>query len=508
MKFGIKSGFYALAGALLVFISGCTTLGPDYVAPEVDTELQWLQSQDPVLSSQEPANPEWWSSAFKDPVLNELIDISLNDNLSLRSAGLRVLQARENLRIAVGQRYPTQTLDGAIGRDGLAENGLAPGQDQYFNSDELGFNLQWEADVWGRFRRLAQSASADLDASVASYDGILLSLLSQVSNTYLTLRSVEERITFLEENVRLEQESLDIAIAKFEGGLVTELDPDQARSLLYNSKAELSALQITRGQLRNTLALLLGRKPGEVNEILGGSGKVPLGEADVALGMPQDLIRRRPDIRQAERQLASQSALIGFAIADLYPSFSLGGSVRFASNDADDNDLDDIFNSDSRSWDFNGGFNWNIWNYGRVKGNIRLQDAVFQQLAIDYENTVLNAQTEIENAIIGYLISREQLDWYQQAADAAQNSVNVAQIQYNEGLTDFNTLVTVLEALQEQQDLLAATKGTVATNLVEVYRALGGGWEIRSSRRAEDLIPEATKEEMRQRIKYWDGELE
>ena len=182
--------------------------------------------------------------------------------------------------------------------------------------------------------------------------------------------------------------------------------------------------------------------------------------------------------------------------------------MQFASKDADDKDLDGIFKSGSRSWNLNGGFNWNIWNYGRIKGNIRLQDALFQQLAVDYENTVLKAQTEIENAIIAYLISREQQDWYQKAADAAQGSVDIAQIKYREGLVDFNTVVTNLQALQSQQDLLASTKGVVATNLVNVYLALGGGWEIRAGQTADELIPQATKDTMLERTKYWDGVLE
>jgi NodT family efflux transporter outer membrane factor (OMF) lipoprotein len=497
-----------VASFAVVLLAGCTTLGPDYVAPEVDAELAWLQEQDPTLSVQEPTDTKWWESSFQDPTLNELIDTALDDNLTLRSAGLRVLQAQENLRIAAGQTFPTQTLNGGIARDGLADNALEPGEDQYFNSDLLGYGVQWEADVWGRFRRLVESASAQLDASVAGYDGVLLTLLAQVSNTYLAIRTAEERITYIELNIQAQQDALQIAEDRFTGGLVTELDPEQARSLLYNTQAQLGAVQISSAQLRNTLALLLGRKPGEVSSLLGEPGTVPSTSAELVLGMPQDLIRRRPDIRQSERLLASQSAQVGFAITDLYPTFSLGGSVQFASNDADDNDLDDIFNSGSRSWNLNGGFNWNIWNYGRIKGNVRLQDALFQQLAIDYENTVLNAQAEIENAIIAYLISREQQDWYQKAADAAQGSVDIAQIQYREGLVDFNTVVSNLSALQSQQDLLASTKGSVATNLVNVYLALGGGWQIRAGQTADELIPQATKDEMLERTKYWDGVLE
>jgi NodT family efflux transporter outer membrane factor (OMF) lipoprotein len=355
---------------------------------------------------------------------------------------------------------------------------------------------------------LVESASAQLDASVAGYDGVLLSLLAQVSNTYLAIRTTDERIIFLEENIRAQQEALQIAEDRFDGGLVTSLDPTQAKTLLYNTQAQMSVLRTSAAQLRNSLALLLGRQPGQISELLGGQASVPQTAAEVALGMPQDLIRRRPDIRQAERLLAAQSAQVGFAITDLYPTFSLGGSVQFASNDAGDNDLFDVFNAISGSWILSGGLSWNIWNYGRIKGNIRLQDARFQQLAIDYENTVLNAQAEAENAIVAYLESRLQQDLYKQAADAALLSVELAEVQYQEGLVDFDTVVNNLQALRAQQDLLASTHGAVATSLVNVYLALGGGWEIRAGQTADELIPAGTKREMRERIKYWDGVLE
>ena len=497
-----------LVATMLLALSACTTLGPDYIEPEVEVELDWLESQDEVLSSDKPSDTQWWQSAFDDPTLDQLVTIALSENLTLRSAGLRVLQAQENLRIASGSQFPTQTLSGGIGREGLAKNQTAAGVERNFNSDELGFGLQWEADVWGRFRRQVESASAELDASVAGYDGVLLSLLAQVSETYLNIRTLEERERYLRANIEVQQQSLTIAEDRFEGGLVTELDPDQARSLLYNTKASLGSIQISLVQLRNNLSLLLGQPPGKVITILGKPSTVPDTPAQIALGMPQDLIRRRPDIRQAERQMAAQSAEVGFAITDLYPTFTLGGAIGFGSTDANGNDLSDIFTSDARSWDFGVGFNWNVFNYGRIKGNIRLQDALFQQLVIDYQNTVLNAQAEIENAIIAYLVSQEQLGWYIKSETAARNSVDIAQTQYDDGLVDFNTVVTNLETLQNQQDLLASTRGQVAVNLVGVYKALGGGWEIRAGKTADQLIPEQTKDIMRERIKYWDGVLE
>ncbi|MBQ0712602.1 MAG: TolC family protein, partial [Porticoccus sp.] len=281
-----------------------------------------------------------------------------------------------------------------------------------------------------------------------------------------------------------------------------------ARSLLYNTQASLGDIQISLAQLRNTLSLLLGQSPGDVIAVLSSSSQVPETPAQIALGMPQDLIRRRPDIRQAERRLAAQSALVGFAITDLYPTFTLGGSIGFGSTDTDGNDLSDILNSDTRSWNLGAGFNWNVFNYGRIKGNIRLQDALFQQLMIDYQNTVLNAQAEIESAIIAYLVSQKQLGWYIKSEQAARNAVDIANTQYDDGLVDFNTVVTNLLTLRTQQDLLASSRGQVAVNLVGVFKALGGGWEIHAGRTADQLIPDETKDIMRKRTKYWDGVLE
>jgi outer membrane protein TolC len=219
--------------------------------------------------------------------------------------------------------------------------------------------------------------------------------------------------------------------------------------------------------------------------------------------MPQDIIRRRPDIRVAERQLAAQSAQIGFAITELYPSFLIGGAVGTSAEEPGD-----LFENNSQTWNLSGGFNWNIFNYGRLRSNVRLQDALFQQLLTDYRNIVLQAQGDVENAIVAYLKSHEQLAAYKTAAEASQRAVDVSTVQYQSGLIQFNTVITTLNAHAQQQDLLAATQGSVKTNLVQVYLSLGGGWEIRGSRNPAELLPAATKDEMIERIDYWEGVLQ
>jgi outer membrane protein TolC len=254
--------------------------------------------------------------------------------------------------------------------------------------------------------------------------------------------------------------------------------------------------------------VLLGRPPGDLGPVLGEKRPLPRVAPEVAVGMPQDLIRRRPDIRVAERQLAAQSAQIGFAITELYPHFGLSGSIGTTANTRLNEDYDDLFSDDTFRWNITGGFRWDVLNYGRLRSNVRLQDAFFQQLLEDYRQTVLSAQADVENSIVAYLRSQEQLIATRSAAEAAERAAEISQIQYQDGLTNFNTVITTLVSLANQQDLLAATEGTVATNLVDVYRAVGGGWEVRPSADPLDLIPEETREELQERTNYWDATFE
>jgi len=455
----------------------------------------WIEIEDSRVTSEPATDPKWWQSAFQDPELDKLVEAALQQNLTLRSAGLRVLQSQQQLAIAVGNQYPQQ-------QQATGSASRQKDSDIIFNNYNLGLNLGWEIDFWGRFSRQVESASADLDASVANYDGALVSMVSQAANNYILIRTYQERIEVARINIKLQAESLRIAQAKFDAGAVSELDVDQAESLLNNTKATLSSLEVSLQQFKNALAVLLGNPPQEFNGLLTKKASIPAAQADVALGMPQDLIRRRPDVRVAERQLAAQSAQIGFAVTELYPHLTIGGGIGTSAMESGD-----LFESNSETWNLFGMFEWNIFNYGRLQSNVRLQDARFQQLLIDYRNTVLQAQGETENAIVAYLKSHEQFQSYSLAAAASQRAVDVATIQYQEGAIDFNTLISTLNANQQQQDLMTATQGSVATSLVQVYKALGGGWEIRDNRDPVDLLPATMKDEMRERTRAWDGVL-
>ncbi len=490
----------AIVSAAALASAGCMMVGPDYQAPEPPLESRWLEYEDPGLDSESPLAAEWWKATLRDPNLDRLVEIALEDNLTLRSAGLRVLQAQQQLAIAVGNQYPQQQdLSGSAG----VERANRRTDDVY----DFGFNISWEADVWGRFRRQIETASALLDASLASYDGVMVSLIAQVAQTYISILTTQRRIDVARYNVTLQEESVRITQAKFDAGATSALDVEQAQTLLHNTRAAVFTQEISLQQLKNSLAVLLGQAPRDLKDLLGEPRPVPAVDPELAVGMPQDLIRRRPDIRVAERRLAAQSAQIGFAITDLYPQFSISGSIGTSVTTLGDEDAGDLFTDDTFRYNLNGGFVWNIFNYGRLRSNVRLQDASFQQLLEDYRQTVLRVQAEVENAIVAFLESTRQLSEFQAAADAAERAVAISTLQYEDGLVNFNTVINTLQSLAAQQDQLATAQGSVASNLVEVYRALGGGWEIRPSADPVDLLPEETREEMEERTDYWDRQF-
>ena len=489
------AGMFLLAFFLVFFLSGCA-LGPDYSAPKIDTPTEWTDVDSAYFDLAPTVDPLWWKKAFQDPELDQLIAEALSQNLTLRSAGLRVLQAQQLLAIAIGYQYPQQQeVSGSASRQ--EQN------DRTFNNYSLGFNIGWELDIWGRFSRQVASSSADLDASVAGYDGVVVSLLGQVAQTYILIRTYQEQLDVIRENIRLQEESLRIARAKADVGAVSELDVNQGESLLYSTRASLAKLEIPLQQAKNALAVLLGKPPQAINHLLVDKGNIPAVREKIALGMPQDLIRRRPDLRAAESLLASQCYQIGVSITELYPHLTIGGSIGTSAGSTNE-----LFRAGSETWSIAGAFSWNIFNYGRLTSNVRLQDALFQQLLVDYYESVLQAQSEVENSIVAHSKYQEQLVAYDLAEKAAQSAVDISTAQYQEGLIPYDTVINTLIAHLNQQNQLTTVRGDVSTSLVQVFKSLGGGWEIREDRDPVDLLPVEMKEEMRTRTRQWEGVLQ
>jgi NodT family efflux transporter outer membrane factor (OMF) lipoprotein len=489
------------AAAVTLSLAGCMMVGPDYVRPSAPAPGQWMESGEATISHEHADYSAWWT-VFGDPTLTTLVETAYRQNPSLQAAGARVLEAEANRGIAIGTLYPQlQEAAGDYSYATLSKNRanqVAPGFDSTFSDWSVGLDAAWELDFWGRFRRGIESADAQLLASVAAYDDALVSLVAEVALNYITLRTLEERLAVAQANVEIQQRSYDIVSEKYKGGAVTKLDAEQAASLLEDTRSLIPGFEANIRQTQNNLCLLLGVPPQDLHDILGGPRPIPTAPPQVAVGIPADLLRRRPDIRRAERVLAAQSALIGVAKSDLFPRFSLAGTIGVASKD-----FADLFNGDSVEAFGGPGFRWAILNYGRLTNNVRVQDAEYQALISDYENTVLNAETEVESAIAGFLGARRQVDFLARSVEAARNAVTLADLQYREGATDYTRVINTQQFLLTAQDKWVSTKGAVALDLTTLFRALGGGWELRAGK---DFVPPETAKQMRERT-YWGGRL-
>jgi NodT family efflux transporter outer membrane factor (OMF) lipoprotein len=488
-------------------LSGCATVGPDFVPPKAPEAKEWIEKEDPKIKS-EPADFSKWWTVFDDPVLSTLIQTAYEQNLGLRIAGIRILGARAQLGVAVGRQYPQQQVGaGDISYNRLSEN--APNQsfaDKNFYNLGIGFDAAWELDFWGRFRRGVESANASLIATIATYDDILVTLAAEVARTYTLVRTFEQRIEIARENVKIQKRSLEIAQVRFEAGDVSELDVAQAKSLLHDTEALIPRFETGRRQGKNALSILLGKLPGEVDEILGGSKPIPTAPMEVAVGIPAELLRRRPDVRRAELQAAAQSARIGVAKSDLYPRFALVGSIGLATSDSggfqsNNASFSDLFDSDSITYLIGAGFQWPILNYGRIKNSVRVQDARFQTLVVNYKNTVLQAAQEAEDAIVAFLRTQEEAKYLSDSVVASKRAVDLSMVQYREGLVSYQRVLDTQRFLTLGQDNLTATVGNVAVSVIAIYKALGGGWQVRLGK---DFVPEETREEMRKRTDWGD----
>ena len=488
--------------AATIMLGGCTSLGPDFVKPEVAEEDTWLD-ENKEISSTTPQQDEWWT-LFNDPVLNTLIEKAYNQNLPLQVAGLRIYEARAQLGIATGLQYPqSQTAAGVATTNRLSENSpnFSPLFDSSFRNYQVGFDAAWELDFWGRYRRGIESADANLSATVADYDNALVSLTAEVARVYVNIRTLEERLAIAYDNIELQKKSLRIADVRFRNGATTELDVQQAKTNLAGTRAQVPVLTRQMRQAKNALSVLMGMPPAELSDILGEPGTIPVAPEQVAAGIPAELLRRRPDVRQAELQAASQSALIGVAETDLYPRFSLLGSIGFQTSDTGSSSASDLFNSDSLAYSVGPAFSWKILNYGRLRNNVRLQDARYQQTIVNYQNTVLTAYQEVEDAMVGFIQAREESGIRAEAAHSARRSTEISNVQYREGSVDFQRVIDSERALVLQQDLWAQARGDISLNLIAMYKALGGGWELR---KGYDFISDENRKAMEERTNWGD----
>jgi NodT family efflux transporter outer membrane factor (OMF) lipoprotein len=485
-------------------------VGPDFVKPEAPVQKEWLEARDPEIKTEASDYKEWWA-VFNDPVLNSLVEHAYQQNLPLQIAGIRILQARAQLGAVVGNLYP-QLQQGRGGADYTKISENAPNSlnsDDSFWQYNAGFDAAWEVDIWGKFRRAVESGMANLETTIANYDDVLVSLTAEVARTYVLFRTFEERLEIARQNVTIQERSLQIAEIRFKAGAVTELDVVQAKSLLRNTEAFIPRFEAGIRQAKNALAILMGALPGEIDYMLGGPKLIPKTPPEVVVDIPAELLRRRPDIQLAEYQIATQTPLIGVSRAELFPAFQLFGSIGLASSSSKNtisggqsgSSFSDLFDSDSLEFFGGPAVTWNLFNYGRIKNQVRTEDALLQQLIVNYEDTVLRAHQEVEDSLVGFLRKQQEAGFLLGSVKASQRSVDLSMLQYKEGLVDYQRVLDTQRFLTDQQDAWTATRGDVVLNLVAMYKALGGGWQIREG---QEFVSKDNVEEMEKRTDWGD----
>jgi NodT family efflux transporter outer membrane factor (OMF) lipoprotein len=472
----------------VVLLQSCA-VGPDYIEPAPSAPDRWHQNMVRGLSDGQ-ANLQTWWTIFNDPLLNDIIERARKRNLDLKEAFARIQEARARRGFAKGQFYPDINGGGfwQRARESGDFNNLNRSNRQTDNYAGVGMDGSWEIDAWGRIRRSVESADAGLQASVENYRDILVILLADVASNYTEVRTLQERIRFVKSNIGTQEGSLGITKARFKAQLTSQLDVRQAELNLARTESLLPRLQAELVQAINRIGVLLGEYPSALYDELITPAPLPEASPQTLVGLPSDIIRQRPDIRRAERQLAEQNAKIGVATAELYPTFGLGGTIGLSATT-------NIFDSDNKVWSLGPFFRWNIFDGGRVRARINIEDARTQQAYASYERTILEALEDVENSMTGYTRELDRRDALRRSVVAAQKSVELVNIQYKTGLTDFQNVLDMERSQFEQQDFWALSRGLVIQNLISIYRSMGGGWQPQPEKLVQEISDQETRRE-------------
>lgn len=495
------SANWAIIGLILCLCftaAGCRTslrqwvrsgfkVGPNYKRPEVKVSDSWIDSSRPELKVESqtsgaqgqfpPYSRVAWWTVFNDPTLTRLIAMASSENLPLQIAAERVIEARAQLGVARGTLWPQmQEMKGAYLRNQFSGEAFPWGRfpiRRQFDHWTVGFEAAWELDFWGRFRRAIEAAEANLAAQEASFDEMLVILQAEVATNYIQLRTFDERLALARQNVELQRQTLGIVKARFDAGLVSGLDLRQAEAIVATTESLIPLLEVGRRRAENRLCTLLGMPPQDLDPLLG-AGKIPDPPAEVVIGLPADLLRQRPDVRRAERLVAAQTARVGIAEADLYPHFAITGTLNWEAEK-----FGHIFLGDAIAGRVGPSFSWKILNYGRIWNSIWAEDSRLRQAILAYQETVLRAAEEAEGTIAAYLREKERSLALAESVRATEQAVQLATALYQQGVLDYQRLIDSQRVLLQQQDALAESRGNVALYLVALYKALGGGWQVR-----------------------------
>lgn len=478
----------------VIALNACTTLGPDYHEPEI----KWLQNWQPELlelpHTHKAVDLRFWWHLFGDPVLNRLIDSAKKENLTLRIAGLRVLESRAALGIASSGLYPqVQQISGALAYVNTQNfGGNIPTEDQSLGSYQVGFDLAWELDFWGRFKRAIESADAAFFASIANQRDAQVLLSAQVVDLYYAYRTTELRIRIAKENAAIQKRSYEITEKFFRNGQDSELDLQQAKTQYLSTLSTIPVLELTRTKTRNALNVLLGRPPGPIPELPGVAPRLPSIDGIGIQEIPSRLLLRRPDVRAAAWQVAAQSAQIGLAETEYYPAISLLGAIGWSGNTLSATPNTGVLTVGP-------GLRWNIFDHGRIANNVRLQDALLQQLIENYQQVVLEAAREIDDAGISVIKTAERQTLLNQSVASSKRALDLATTRYREGYSDFQRVLDAQRSVFSRADSQIENKGAHISAVIGLYKGLGGGWVATP---VGDMIPEDVRDTMEKRTDW------
>lgn len=468
---------------VLAFLAGCT-VGPNYHQPAVKTPAQWSQPLTNGVTSQENQEDAWWKN-FHDAELDSLIARAMQTNLDLRIVEARVRQARAEKGFAQADYWPTVNASGSYSRQKQSENQPIVGflnipSSVPFENDvyQAGFDAAWEIDLFGGKRRAVQAATAELAAAQCSRRDVMVTLLSEVARNYVQTRGAQQQLAILQSQIKAQAETVEITQNRVKIGAATDLDLQRALALLATIQSQAPMIEIVIQTSIHRLGVLLAQPPDSLERELSTAAPIPTVPPEVPIGLPSDLLLRRPDVRWAERRLAAESARIGQVKSDLFPKFYLTGAAGFSSVSADD-----FFSSASRTWSIGPTIRWRIFDAGRVRASIQAQTAVRDQASLNYEHIILASLEEVENALVAYAKEQEHYGSLAQAVAANQKAVTLASQLYEKGLGSYLNLLDVQRALYSSQDELVRSERAVTLNLVVLYKALGGGWDTDISQR-------------------------
>ncbi|PLY04971.1 MAG: RND transporter [Desulfuromonas sp.] len=456
-------------------LTACAAVGPDYQAPESTLPASWLNRDSaPAMSGASPQSAElsqWWQN-FNDPQLTSLIDEALQANLNLRDARLRLIEARLRRANATADQLPSLTGSASASRSRASNDSGGATSSAY----SAGFDASWEIDLFGGIRRGVEAAQADLEASAANLNDIQVSLAAEVAGSYIEIRGLQLRLAIARANFASQQETLQLSEWNNSAGLSDGLEVAQARSSLEQTRAQIPSLERSLAEAEYSLDILLAKAPGTSSGRLTDTGRLPELSAGLAVGIPAEVLQRRPDIRAAERTLAAETARLGVAEAARYPSLKLSGSIGL-----DALTLGALGDINAASGSLLAGLTAPLFDGGQLRNAAKLQDAVREQALVAYEHAVLTALQDVENALVALRRGNERTTALAAATSAVQQADEMAKQRYAAGLIDFQTVLDNERSRLSSEDSLASARVDQLLALVSLYKALGGGWEPRTN---------------------------